>query len=280
MRIPIYINAGNHIGLIDDAEASARRGCGVSLRVESAYWKTADVNRAVSICDAQGAKIALVAGPFAHWTSPAYPDGMPSTDRGPEYQREIDRYRSQYALIAADLGPRKDLVGAILIDMEYWQRPKDSVHNKAMAETLDILYEDAAAAFPTARIEFYCRGVYWDQPSAYWTGLERHVPSLSVSLSCPNHPAMMERWFNVTVEMAKTRGVDSVTPWVHIGFGYDKGDASHYGPITVNPAYARWLGGFLASSPFVKCVVVHPAPGASQWEEHFENFRLGLNGNN
>ena len=277
MRLPIYLSVQEHGGLIDEAEKWAKRIGSVSFRIEPAYWKPPDLRRAMTICDCVDGKIALCSGPFAGWILPRYPKDRPATDRSVEYIREMDSYRAQYKQIAKELGSRTDLVGAILIDAEYWKRSADPVHNKAMAETLDTLYEIAAAEFPKARIEFYCRGVYWDKPSPYWTELEKHVPGLSVSMSLPNFPFVMTRWFEETVKIAKARGLTTITPFVHIGGGYI-GKAAEYNPdLPVDPENARWLGAYLAASPFVRQIVIHPAPtGTDNWTNHFNNFMAGL----
>jgi hypothetical protein len=274
VTLPIYFNVGNTIGLIPNASAWAKRTGSVSIRAETPYRSAKDIDRAKAICYAHDARIALVAGPFQNWLRPGVPNDVPNSYRGVGYSEQFDKYAKAYEQIAKWIECDSDLVGAILFDCERFTVSKDAAENLAMAETLDRIHDQAKGFFPKARIEFYCRGVYWDQPSIYWSGLEKKIPSLSMSVACPNHPAMMERWFNATVKIS---GGEDITPWVHIGNGYDNGDASHFGRMLVNPSNARWMGAFLRSSEQVKCLVIHPGPeDTPEWNDHFDNFMQGF----
>jgi hypothetical protein len=196
-----------------------------------------------------------------------------------EYALELSKYDTLCDEMIAALGSRVDLVSAILVNIEYWDRVTNAAYKTEIGATFDEVRLALAAKFPLARIEFYGQGIIWDGPHSYWMQTETYNPSYGIACSAPNYPAEMESWFNQTVALAITAGVTDITPWVHIGGGYGLFADPYYSPLTVTTANAIRFGAFLKASPYVKCIVLQPGPAeppTSQWLDHFTAFMTGL----
>lgn len=231
----------------------------------------------------------------------------PPTDRGPTYQKELDRFESRLRTLKGWIDNANAYykssvsVGALLLDMErfHYQAGND-VWNEGMREALDTIHTKAVALFPDARIEWYGRGMTWgstDPPwrrSRYFTGKEI-LTSLSCSLYCVPELERTLELYRRTVRLADEMGVADVTPWISLASGYRR---SLKRTFTYNldwdydVIYSFLIGQYINHAwfgrperaerfaPFnrARVVVFYPAPFDSRsphWGKHFIAYVRG-----
>lgn len=233
---------------------------------------------------------------------------LPPTDRGLTYEAEIDLFSSRLNTIKRwiDKANKKYMsdvsVGAVLLDMErFHYRPDNDEWNEGMREALDIVHKIAAEIFPSARIEWYGRGIkkVWEgngwARTPYWTGKETKAP-LSCSLYTLPELIRTREVYRRTCKLADELGIDEVTPWVALASGYrrDIEKGQKWAENWDYDLFYSWQIGAELNIPWfaarperyaqydkAKIVVFYPAPfnrTTPLWGKHFIAYVRGATG--
>jgi hypothetical protein len=222
---------------------------------------------------------------------------LPATDMGDSAREESAVFRQRLAMIRDDVAEANKKyaasasVSAILLDCErFATSAKDETLNKAITSKQDQIYEIAKDIFPSARVEWYGRGAVhassdakgWAQ-SRYFT-LREKGDSFSCSLYQLPEESKMREAYRRTVELARSRGVMEVTPWIALGAGWKQRDSKTTWEFNwdYDLKYSWQLGadinnvgrGGEAGEPWAasKVVVLYPCPLDERSPGSFEHF--------
>lgn len=208
----------------------------VSIRGESAT--AAQIDAAVEACAQNPASTpagkASVAINYSPWHR-RFSSSLPATDTGPTAEEELALFRQRLTSIRHDVAEANRRLGAnvpvsaILLDCErFTTTAGDDRTNEAITRKQDQIYAIAKDIFPSARVEWYGRGAVhaagdasgWTQ-SRYFTLREKGDSFGSTLYQLPDEARMREA-YQRTVDLARSRGVAEVTPWIALGAGWSR----------------------------------------------------------
>lgn len=245
------------------------------------------------------ATLAVVCSPWHR----RFPKDAPPTDTGPAHQAELDwmgrhlKMMAQWAERANGRYGAGAQISAVLMDTErFMVKPGDAEWNRAITRKLRDAYAVAEGEFPSARIEWFARGMvytgYGWQPAAQFPGDEPGKFFSSILYCVPNRDLMSETQRR-TVAYAIAKNIGEVTPWIALASGYrkdakgkehfdydwdfDVADSEKLGSL-VNRPYRQD-----SSDPwsYVKVAAFFPepfSPGTPAWSKHFVAYVRGAAG--
>jgi len=161
-----------------------------------------------------------------------FPKNAPPTDFGPQHRAEIARFRQKLTGIIevinrANSRYQTDIkISAVLFDTERFNiKPGNETWNRAITAKYDAFYDIARALLPAARIEWYGRGVYHSASGFSWSRssrftFEEKAETFCCRLYCVPELGYTLETFRQTYRLARSYGVDEVTPWIALGAGY------------------------------------------------------------
>jgi hypothetical protein len=273
------------------------------------YSKEREVDAAVEACARANrskpvtpASLGVFYGP---WHS-VWPKEEPPTTFGRLHDAELAYMREK-------LGLMKDMVArcnrrhganipisVVLLDSECFEvKENDREWNAAITRKLNDADRLAKTMFPGARVDWYARGVMecqckdgWDT-CKYFT-FEEEISNYAARLYTVPEIGQMRETFKRTFELAQSKGVNEVTPWVALGAGYMRN--IHPALEFVSPwdyeLYYSWQLGAEINHPWyarrperfapwdaARIVVFYPKPFChTVWVRHFVAYVRGANG--
>jgi len=287
----------------------------IGLSSAAKVWQ---IITAVDVCDqinglgdgAVPASIAINHSPYHN----GFPAGLPPTYIGPEYDAEINIYRTrltgvrdQIAAQNASLGSLVD-VSAILLNSERFSLKKDgepgaAEWNAAIIAKYTPFYDIAKEIYPGARVEWYGRGIQESNARSGWSPFpwftfEEPSDTLACSLYRICEVETMRETFRRTCELAYEMGDTEVTPWIALGSGYRRDTVAFqtwaqdwdydtvYSLLLGREVNQRWYSTLperYAPWNAAKVVVFYPAPfdpRTPAWGKHFIAYARGATGRN
>ena len=286
--------------------ASLRGEWGTSRQVETAVIVCKAVNAA------KPAIPATLAINYSPWAPGRFGKGISPETIDPRvrrlHEREVSKFREKlvrFKAWLADANQRHHAtirVSALLLDCEQFKtRGKGTAWRKAMTARYNEIYDAGRAVFPDARIEWWGRGILRAACPGGWREhglftLQEQGDYLSCSLYTIPEIGYTRETFRRTYVLAKTHGVEEVTPWValasgwrrqtehmhawHRSWDYDRIYSWQLGRELNNPWFALDPERF-APWDAAKVVVFYPAPfdpRAPAWGKHFVAYVRGAAG--
>src|SRR5262249_32317309 len=222
---------------------------------------------------------------------------LPVTDTGPTAEEEISLFRQRLRTIRDDLEAAnrkyKSIVSvsAILLDCERFVTSlTEEPLNEAITRKENQVYEVAKSIFPEARVEWYGRGgMHVSSDASGWTQnryftLAEKGDSFACSLYQLPDDSKMRETYRRTVELARTRGVAEVTPWIALGTGWERRgwknvwewnwdyDLKYSWQLGVDINNRSQAGDTTAPWDAAKVVVLFPSPFDEASPASFEHF--------
>lgn len=241
----------------------------------------------------------------------AFPRNIAPFENSEASARELDLLRRNLVSIKEILSEtNQDLKGrlkvkAILFDAEAFrvrQRGVGPQWNQAITEKHSLAFRVAKEVFPSAQVEWYGRGGFrknfvsgWWQTLPYFT-LNEPGASYSVPLYSLPDEEVTNVALRKTIDFARDKGIEEVTPWVALASGYAK---DHEGttkwlmdwryPVDSSWNVGRQIAKYIKSpatvkeripKPAVSTVIFYPEPfgRAPAWAEHFIAYVQGIHG--